>query len=246
MPKGFFVTATDTGVGKTVITAALIKIAGMLGFRAGGMKPIETGCLSSNSEVQIPKFEVQNKNLIPADGLFLKEIAGMDDSMDLITPIRFEKPLAPLPASEIEGAEVDLEKIRKAYSILTGKYDVVIVEGIGGLFVPIRRDYFIIDLAREFGLPLIVVARPGLGTINHTLLTVNYALKEGVHVAGIIMNYTHTPERDLAEKTNQEVIKQISSAPIIGTFPYLKDLESSTIEKAVIKNLNFEILKKYL
>jgi len=246
MHRGFFVTATDTGVGKTVITAALIKIAGMLGLRAGGMKPIETGCLSPDSNVQSPRFEVQNKNLMPADGMFLREMAGMDDSIDLVTPVRFEEPLAPLPASEIEGTQVDLEKIQRAYSILAAKYDVVIVEGIGGLLVPISKDYFIIDLAKEFGLPLIVVARSGLGTINHTLLTVNYAIKEGVHVAGIIINHGQPPENTQAEQTNPKTMKQISPVPIIGIFPHLEDLSSSAIQKAAITNLNFEILKKYL
>ena len=245
MAKGFFVTGTDTGVGKTVITAALIKAAQLLGFRACGMKPIETGCKTAGSRQQAVGNS-KGKTLIPSDGMFLRDIAGTDESVDLITPIRFENPLAPMPASEIEGIPVDLTKIQRAYSILADKYDVLIVEGIGGLLVPITRDYFVIDLIRDFGLPVIVVSRPGLGAINHSMLTVNYALKEGLTVAGIIMNYTHPPKSDLAEKTNPEVIKQISPVPIIGTFPYLRDLESSTIEKAVIKNLDIELIRTFL
>ncbi|MEW6214248.1 MAG: dethiobiotin synthase, partial [Nitrospirota bacterium] len=139
MPKGFFITGTDTGVGKTVITAALIKAIGLLGLRAGGMKPIETGCLKTNFEFRISNFEFENTKLLPNDGMFLKEIAGMDDSIDLVTPIRFENPLAPLPASEIEGLSVDLKKIKRAYTELSKNYDVVIVEGIGGLLVPITK-----------------------------------------------------------------------------------------------------------
>ena len=239
MPKGFFITGTDTGVGKTVIAAALIKAVHMLGFRACGMKPIETGCLKQ-------KLNVQDKNLIPPDGMFLRTVAGVEESIDLITPVRFENPLAPLPASEIEGMPVDIEKIKKAFSFLSRNYDAVVVEGIGGLLVPIGRDYFVLDLARDFGLPLIVVSKPGLGTINHTMLTVNYALKEGLTVAGIIVNYSNTPGGNLAENTNPEVIKRISPAPLIGVFPYLRDLESATIEKAVTNNLDLEIIKKYL
>ena len=113
----------------------------------------------------------------------------MDDSIDLVTPCCFENPLAPMAASEIEGIPVDLEKIKKAYRKLSKNYDAVVVEGIGGLLVPIKRDYFVLDLAKDFGLPIIVVSRPGLGTLNHTMLTVNYAIKEGLNVAGIIINY---------------------------------------------------------
>lgn len=245
MAKGFFVTGTDTGVGKTIITAALIRAAHILGFKACGMKPIETGCKTAGSR-QEAVVSSKGKTLIPSDGMFLKKMAGMADPLDLVTPVCFEKSLAPLSASGIEGKPVDLKKIKKAFAYLAGSYDAVIVEGIGGLLVPINKEYFVLDLARDFGLPLIVVSRPGLGTINHTMLTVNYALKEGLNVAGIIMSYTRTQEGDLAEKTNPEVLKQISPVPIIGIFPYLKDLESSAIEKAVIKNLDLELIRTFL
>jgi dethiobiotin synthetase len=244
MAKGFFITGTDTGVGKTVIVAALVKAIGLLGCSVCGMKPIETGC--KKTEVRSQKSEVRNDLLIPFDGTFLKKIAGMDDSIDLVTPFTFENPLAPMVASDIEGIPVDIDKIQKAFKELSKKYDVVIIEGIGGLLVPVKKDYFVLDLARDFGLPLIVVSRPGLGTLNHTMLTINYAIKEDLNVAGIIINYTRPPKYTIDEETNPEVIKQISPVPLIGIFPYLKDLESSTIEKAVVKNLDIEIIKKYL
>jgi dethiobiotin synthetase len=244
MAKGFFVTGTDTGVGKTFIAAALIKAVSLLGLKACGMKPIETGC--KKNKVKSQKSKVKNNVLIPSDGTFLKNISNVNESIDLITPIRFENPLAPLPASEIEGTAVDFEKIQKAYTDLSKKYDVIIIEGIGGLLVPITRDYFVLDLARDFGLPILIVSRPGLGTLNHTFLTVQNALKEGIHVAGIIINYSQPPERTLAENTNPGVIKRISPVPLIGISPYLKDFKSSTIEEALVKNLDFEIIKKYL
>ncbi len=234
MPKGFFVTGTDTGVGKTIITAALIKTAHLLGFKTCGMKPIETGCIR------------EGDMLVPSDGMFIKTVAHMEESVKHVSPYCFESPLAPLPASEIEGISVDLEKIQNAYMSLLKKYDVVIVEGIGGLLVPINKNFFVLDLARAFGLPVIVVSKPGLGTINHTMLTVNYAIKEGLVVAGIIINYSQPSEGMLAENTNPEIIRKISPVPIIGIFPYLTDLESNTLEKAAIRNLNFQIIKKYL
>lgn len=245
MAKGFFVTGTDTGVGKTFITAALIKTASLLGLKACGMKPIETGCKTADSKQQ-SAVSSKKRTLIPSDGTFLKNISNVNESIDLITPIRFENPLAPLPASEIEGTDIDFEKIRNAYDDLSKKYDVIIVEGIGGLLVPIKKDYFVLDLAREIELPILIVSKPGLGTLNHTMLTVNYAIKESFDVAGIIINYSRPAERTLAEKTNPEVIEQISSVPLIGIFPYLKDLSSNNIKKAAVKNLNIKILKKYL
>ena len=237
--KGFFITGTDTGVGKTIISAALIKAAHMLGLKACGMKPIETGCKQTENRKG-------NDSLIPSDGTFLREITGTDESIDLITPVRFENPLAPLPASEIEDKPIDLDKIKTAYRKLSGRYDVIIVEGIGGLLVPIKREYFVIDLAKDFGFPIIVVSKPGLGTINHTMLTVNYAIKEGLDVAGIIINYTRPPEKILAENTNPEIIKRLSPVPVLGIFPYMKDLESRTIEKEAVKNLDIELIRTFL
>ena len=234
MAKGFFITGTDTGVGKTVITVALIKAICRLGFTAGGMKPIESGCLQ------------QGDVLVPSDGMFIKTIAHMEENIGQITPCRFKSPLAPLPASESEGISVDFEKINKAFADISENYDVVIVEGVGGLLVPITRNYFVIDMAKDFNLPLIVVSRPSLGTINHTMLTVNYALKEGLRVAGIIINYNQPPENTLAEATNPEIIKRISPVPVIGIFPYLKDLESATIKKAAEETLDIDIIRTFL
>ncbi len=234
MAKGFFVTGTDTGVGKTVIAAALIKAIGLCGIRAGGMKPIETGCTK------------EGKSLLPADGMFLKGIARMDEPVSHITPCCFEHPLAPMVSAEIEGTTVNLNKIKKAFNELTKAYKSIVVEGVGGLFVPVNKNYFILDLAKEFGLPLIVVSRPDLGTINHTLLTVNYALREGLNVAGIIINYTYPSKGSLAEETNPQVIKQLSPVPLIGIFPYLNAMSDEAFEKAVLKNLNMDIIKKYI
>jgi dethiobiotin synthetase len=234
MAKGFFVTGTDTGVGKTIITAALILAVSRLGFKTGGMKPVETGCLKEDNA------------LIPADGMFIRTIGHMEENIDRVSPCRFLNPLSPLSASEIAGIPVDLQKIREACCSLSAKYDAVIIEGIGGLLVPITADYFVSDLARELGLPIIVVSRPGLGMINHTMLTVNYAAREGLTVAGIIINYNQPPEGTLAEKTNPDTIKKITPVPCIGIFPYLKDLKSSTVEKAALENLDIEIINKYL
>ncbi|MBI4691369.1 MAG: dethiobiotin synthase [Nitrospirae bacterium] len=234
MPKGFFVTGTDTGVGKTVIAAALIKAVGFLGFKVCGMKPIETGCTR------------EGDLLLPPDGMFLKCIARIDETVSRITPYCFEHPSAPMVAAGVEGTAININKIKEAFNELAITYQSIIVEGIGGLLVPISKNYFVIDLAKELGLPIIVVSKPGLGTINHTLLTVNYALKEGIQVAGIIINYAYPPEGGIAEETNPQVIKELSPVPLIGIFPYLNAMSDEELEKATLKNLSMAVIDKYL
>lgn len=233
MSKGIFITGTDTGVGKTIVSAAIIRALVKKGIKVGAMKPIETGCAS----------KLRVKELIPSDGIFLKDAAGMDDSIDLIVPIRFEQPLAPMVASDLEKRPVDLNKVFSAYKKLSNKYEFMVVEGVGGLLVPIHRftasgvplhrsAYFVSDLIKDLNLPVIVVARPTLGTINHTLLTVNYALREGLDVLGVIINYHMPPAGDIAEKTNPDVLKELCPVPIIGILPYIGDITKDNINDA--------------
>lgn len=230
MTKGFFVTGTDTGVGKTVITGALIKAMQARGLKACGMKPIETGCQHIGETLHL------------SDGIFLKQISGMDEDLNDITPLRFETPAAPLTASEIEGRELDIGIIKDKFNLLSQKYSFIVVEGLGGILVPIKKDYFVLDLVKELQLPLLIVARPSLGTINHTLLTVNYALKEGINVAGIIINFNKPPDGTISEQTSPDIIKRLSRAPVIGIFPYLNNLNAGTIEKAASKYLDIGLL----
>ena len=234
MKKGFFITGTDTGVGKTVITVAVLKVLELLGMKPCGMKPIETGCLREEGR------------LVPADGLFIKTEGMLDEDLRDISPCLFEHPLAPLAASSLEGVPVDFEKIRSAYARICSKYDAVVVEGVGGLLVPVSPEQTVADLAREFGLPLIVVSRPGLGTLNHTLLTVNYAVKEGLEVAGIVMNYSCPPEHTIAEQTNAEILSKISPTPLLGVFPYLNELKGQHIREAAADHILRGRLSRYL
>lgn len=234
MFKGFFITGTDTGVGKTLMAGAVIKVMQSLGVKTCGMKPVESGC---GKEGNI---------LIPYDGTFLKQAAHMDEPIKLVSPFCFESPLSPYAASEREGRKISIEEIRKAYYKLYKSYEAIVVEGVGGLMVPIKKNYFVIDLAREFTLPLLIITRPGLGTINHTMLTVNYALDAGLDVAGIIINYSRPPENSLAEKTNPQILDKICPVPIIGTFPYLKGMDEDVLEKTALRNFDLKVLKKYI
>jgi len=234
MKKGFFITGTDTGVGKTVIAGALIKAIHAQGLSVCGMKPVETGCSRTGN------------NLFPSDGMFLKKVAGMDENISQITPYCFETPVAPSLASEMEGRPVSIDGIIEKVHDLLQRYQAVVVEGVGGILVPIRKDYFVADLVKELGLPLIVVARPTLGTLNHTLLTVHYALKEGIRVSGIIINFTRRSEGTVSENTNPLVLQQLSPVPVLGVFPYLDNVENETLEKAAMKYLDLEIIRSHL
>jgi len=234
MAKGFFITGTDTGVGKTLIAGAVIKALKLLGYKTGAMKPIETGCGR------------EGEMLIPFDGMALKQMAHMEENITLITPCCLESPLAPLAAAEADMKEIDTEELRKSLLILSRKYDTMVIEGIGGLMVPVRKDYYVIDIAKEFGFPLILVARPGLGTVNHTMLSVNCALREGLTVAGVIINYSQLPDHSLAEKTNPALLAQVCPVPILGIFPHLKSMDEDAIAMAAMKNLDLDALKKYL
>lgn len=234
MAKGFFITGTDTGVGKTIITGAVIKSLQYLGISVCGMKPVESGCGR------------EGDFLIPYDGMFLKQMAHMEEPVTLVTPGRLASPLAPLIASQIDGIPLSIPDIMSSFIKLRHHYDAVVAEGVGGLLVPLLKDYTVADLAREMGLPLIVVARPGLGTVNHIMLTVRQAEAEGLSVAGVILNYHRPPENSLAEETNPKLISQVCPVPIIGIFPYLRTLEEDDITRAALKNFDLELIQKHM
>ncbi len=200
MKSGIFITATDTGVGKTYIACQLALNLRKAGIDAGVMKPIACGSRS--------------------DALLLSKAQGGSDAVELINPIYFNEPLAPYSASQISGRKIDLNKIRKAYNILKKRHNFLIIEGIGGLLVPITKNFFVRDLCLEFSYPLLIVSRPALGTINHTLLTFFEAKRAGLKTISIVFNYYKPFKKSLAEKTNPGVIKRITKVPVVTSVSY--------------------------
>jgi dethiobiotin synthetase len=201
-PKGIFVTGTDTGVGKTVVTAAIAWNLTQAGKRVALMKPVQTGTIVSG----------------PTDIEFVQKVLGADYSLDVSCPYMFSDPVAPLVASMLVGERIDIKKIKDAYSRLSSDNDFVIVEGAGGLLVPILEDYFMSDLALELDLPVLIVTRPNLGTLNHTFLTLESAKKRGLDVAGIVIsNFPWDP--GLPEQTNPELILSMTGDNILGVIP---------------------------
>lgn len=237
MKKGYFITGTDTGVGKTIVTAAILRSFIKKGFKVGAMKAIETGCLNKDGI------------LLPSDGMFLRDMAEMNDSIDLITPIKFETPLSPFIAGKIENLDIEIDRILKAFDNLNKKYDFVIVEGVGGLMVPLMKAekkkatfYFVRDLIKDLGLPSIIVTKPGLGTLNHTILTVEALKNKKIPIKGYIINYSESAKNDIAEKTNPEALRELLDIPFLGTMPYLIDLNKDAIGETALKNLDIESL----
>jgi dethiobiotin synthetase len=215
--KGIFITGTDTGVGKTLLSGAFAAALRERGMNIGVMKPVESGCKRVKG------------SLVAADALFLKELSGSNDDIDLINPYRLEHPLAPATAAEMEGVKIESAKIEDAYTRLKSMHDLVIVEGAGGLLVPLNDSLLMADLIKILNLPLLVIARSSLGTINHTLLTLRTAEVSGIEVLGVIINHI-TPDQGLAEETGVSSIKKFTRVPILGVFPFVEHSKKNNRE----------------
>lgn len=221
--KGLFVTGTDTDVGKTLIAAGITAALRQQGVKAGYFKPVQSAC---------PEEEGR---LIPTDARLVQELAALPEPLELLTPITLRLPLAPGVAAAREGVTVDLEKVAAAFRELARRYDFLVVEGAGGLYVPlVDNGFLVLDLARWLSLPLLVVARAGLGTINHTALTVLAARHAGLPVSGVILNRGSVAP-GLAEQTNPGVIEALTGVPILGKVPEIAGLESPEGKKVFLK-----------
>ena len=203
-PRGFFVTGTDTGVGKTVVACALVRGLRARGVDVGGMKPIETG--------------VQDEG--PRDALALREAAGGGDALDAVCPQRFALPAAPTVAAAAEGRRVELDAVRRAFAALAARHDCLVVEGAGGLLVPAAEGVSMADLAGELGLPLVVVARASLGTINHTRLTLEAAAARRLALAGVVISHGSAP-LTAAERENLAALRAELGSRLVGEIPTL-------------------------
>lgn len=173
--RGLFVAGTDTGVGKTVVTAGLVRFARNLGIRCVAVKPVETGC------------HPRNGVLYPEDGAFLRLASENDLSLDDCVPYRFSLPASPARAAAMEGTKLFLSDLEEHVRTVAESADLTVVEAAGGLMVPIEENLMVIDLARRLGFPTLLVARTSLGTINHTLLSVEALRRAEMEPAGIVL-----------------------------------------------------------
>ncbi len=217
MSNGLFVTATDTGVGKTLVTAALARILRLRGVNVGVMKPVTAGC------------EERNGELVSEDAELLAWAAGIDCDDD-VAPYRLREPLAPVEAAARDGVKIDFERIADSYQRLCARHDFVLVEGAGGLMVPLNGGLLIADLANRLHLPLLVVARPNLGTVNHSVLTCYAASQLGLEVKGVIVNrFPACP--GLAERGASHQIGSLCGAPILGVWNDISGTPEQVVEQ---------------
>lgn len=203
--KAIFITGTDTGVGKSIASAVIAMLLKRKGHSVGVMKPVTSGCIERDGK------------LVSEDAELLCFAAGTEVTSDS-APYLLKAPLAPSLAASMEGVRIDFQVIRDAYQRLADQYDYLIVEGAGGLMVPVSGGMLISDLALFLGLPIAVIARPGLGTVNHTLLTTFSAKNLGLTVKGVIVNRFPANPGD-AEKHAPHMLDSLSGSPLLGVFP---------------------------
>src|SRR3990172_10839643 len=207
--RGIFVTGTDTGVGKTVVTAGIAAALRARGINVGVMKPVHTGCTIIKGKLR------------PEDSLLLARAAASNDPEELMTPYMFRESAAPYAAAKEHNMVIDIGKITDCFNELCRRHDYVIVEGIGGVLVPVTREFYVADLIKRLNIPLILVTRPDLGSINHTLLSIHCLKTKKINLSGIIISNCKKGSRNFAEKTFQDSIETLTDIPVLGTLPYI-------------------------
>ena len=217
IPSGIFITGTDTDVGKSVLTASMGVALQKIGLRLGVMKPVETGVnqLSHGFET---------------DGWRLRKVLAGEETCDVVTLYQFPDPLAPLAASRNTQQPIDFKLIKNLYQELSRNCDRLLVEGAGGVMVPLTERQTLRDLIVYLELPCIVVSRPTLGSVNHTLLTLEALRDRKIPVLAIVLNQTTSALPDEVEQlqieSTSQLIRELSGVPVVGPVPFEPLLET--------------------
>jgi len=206
MGKCIFVTGTDTDVGKTVIIGCLASALLRAGKKVAVYKPVQCGDL------------LEGKS---PDLALVKELSGIPDDA-LVNDFSFSLTASPHLAAEHDKTEIDIEVIKKKIKLLVEKYDIVLIEGAGGLIVPLTRQYTVLNLIKDLSVPVLIVSRAGLGTINHTSLTVNVLKSFNIPILGVILNYF---KGGTIEEDNKKIINTLNKIPVIGVVPFSKNIK---------------------
>ena len=225
--RGLFVTGTDTEVGKTVVAGGIAKVLKARGRAVGVFKPVASGCHSDRG------------TLVSHDAEFLAHCVDSTETLDHICPVRFRELLAPEVAVQRGAEALELDVIRTYYNRLAGAKDVMIVEGIGGLLVPLGQDMLVADLVVQMDLAVLIVAKPGLGTLNHTLLTIEAARARGLRVAGVVINSYVAETASVAEETNPAAIERASGVKVLALVP--RDLQTNVARGTIGPDVLFAL-----
>ncbi len=236
LKKGLFITGTDTGVGKTVVTAGLVRFARNNGLRCVAVKPIETGCL------------IRSGTLHPEDGTLLRAAAGEDLSIDECTPFRFSIPASPARAAAMEGSRIFVSDLVEHVLAIAESRDFVMVEGAGGLMVPIEDQLMMIDFIQRLGLPVLLVARSRLGTINHTLLSVEALRARELDIAGIVLSSLCDETGPEEQFTRRDIERLVGEIPVT-ILPHLdSDITSdpSKIADVMVEACGTNLMREWI
>ena len=220
--RGIFVTATDTGVGKTLVTAALVAHLTQRGIDVGVMKPIETG--------------VSRSNKAQSDGARLRRAAGSHDPMAEVCPYVFRLPVVPLSAARAEGTTVRVATIMRTFRTLQSRHEVLLVEGVGGVHVPVTWSLDISDIIYQMKFSAIVVGRSGLGGINHALMTLHALRRRKIPIVALVLNQrrpVHTKTARMQEQTTVTLLRRLAKVPVVGPLPYSPSVNRNWDEELV-------------
>ena len=253
--KGLFVTGTDTGIGKTALSALLlaelrrrkINAAPIKPVQTGGVKP-ETGNLThseagarrqqrsgkleeeQDAEFQISSLPSQVSSFTVPDldySLSMADMKVSDEDYRNMAPYTFEPACSPHLAADLAGTEIDIAEMIIAARTLASEYEFIIAEGAGGVMVPLTRRETMLDLMQAIKLPVLLAARPGLGTLNHTLLSIQALRSDGLDIAGVVFVASQPGEPGFIEEDNGTTIEHFSKVPVLGTIPYCARLAES-------------------
>lgn len=215
--KGIFVTGTDTDVGKSYVAANIARALKRLGIDVGVCKPFSSGARD--------------------DARMLKMYSGVSETIEQISPAYFSLPLAPYSVHRLTGEKIDVHAATNAVGKICKKYQFSIIEGIGGALVPILRRFTWADFMARFDLPAIIVARPTLGTLNHTLLTIESLQRRRIRIYGVVINYCANFRVTDAERTNPSIITETTGIRVIGTIRFKQQSGFHKIASQINKDL---------
>ncbi len=228
--RGIFVTGTDTGVGKTIVTGLLAKFLDDQGYKVITQKWVETGSLGFSKDVSLHLKLINKKK------------HKLRDHLSNISPYTFKFPSSPHLASSLERRKISIERIKRSFKYLEKVFDFVVVEGVGGALVPLNKRKLVIDLAKELNLPVLVVVGNKLGAINHTLLTIEALKVRKMKIAGVVFNNLKDKASNIILKDNPKIIEAISGKKSSGSLPWTKDKDIlhksfKKIGKKILSNL---------
>lgn len=205
--KGFFITGTDTDIGKTVVSGGILSLLNQSGFAACGFKPLASGCLKVGNA------------LISEDGRFLHTFSCSGIPLAQVSPVCFFDSITPLAAAGKTNQPIQWDIIAHALNSIQSPSTSIVVEGVGGVYAPLDDHYTVLDMMVELQLPVVVVAQNKIGTINHTLLTVNACLQAGLSVAAVVINEVEKSD-DISSETNIDLIRSFIDVDVIISVPY--------------------------